>query len=176
VTRHLIELGHRKIAYLGNKLGGRTTEERERGFREEMNAKGLEVPEAYVYLTPQGTPAGGYAGVQYLCSLPELPTAIMCYNDYLAVGVYGALSQAGLRIPQDISVTGFDDITIAPYLIPALTTLRQHKVELGVRAVRMMLEMLEQKRDRSDPLPEPQKVNIKGELCIRGSTAPPARP
>jgi DNA-binding LacI/PurR family transcriptional regulator len=175
VARHLIELGHRKIAFLGNKLGGRTTEERERGFREEMDAAGLAVQEAYIYLTPEGSPAGGFAGVQYLRSLPEMPTAIMCYNDYLAVGVYGALSQAGLRIPQDISVTGFDDIAIAAYLIPSLTTLRQHKYELGVRAARMMLEMLEQKRDRSDPLPAPQKVSIKGELCIRGSTAPPAR-
>jgi DNA-binding LacI/PurR family transcriptional regulator len=175
VARHLIELGHQRIAYLGNTLGGRTNQERERGFREEMSAAGLEVQAAYVYHTPKGTPAGGSAGVQYLLSLPEMPTAIMCYNDYLAIGVYSALSQAGLRIPQDISVTGFDDITIAVYLTPPLTTLRQYKYDLGVGAARMMLEMLEQKRDRSEPLPATQKVSIKGELCIRASTAPPAR-
>lgn len=176
ITRHLIGLGHRRIAYLGNAVGGRTTQARERGFRDEMAAAGLELNEAFVHLAPEGTPAGGAVGVQYLRSLPEMPSAILCYNDYLAVGVYGALYAAGYRIPEELSVTGFDDIPIAAYLQPPLTTLRQHKHELGAGAARMLLEILAQKRDRGEPRPAAQKVGLRGELCIRASTAPPSKP
>jgi DNA-binding LacI/PurR family transcriptional regulator len=176
VTRHLIDLGHRKIAYLGNALGGSTTQERERGFREEMAAAGFEVEPSYVHQTSEGTPAGGYAGMQYFLSLPARPTAIQCYNDNMAIGVYGALYEAGLRIPQDISVTGFDDITASAYLNPPLTTLRQHKYELGVGAARMMLQILEQDPGLSEAAPAPQKVSLRGELCVRASTAPPPQP
>jgi hypothetical protein len=133
---HLIDLGHRRIAYLGNARGGKTTEERERGFREEMRVAGLEVQEANIIMAPESTPLGGYEGAQVLLSLPDMPTAVVCYNDYLAVGVYRALTQAGFRIPQDISVTGFDDINIAAYLNPPLTTLRQFKHDMGVGAAR----------------------------------------
>jgi DNA-binding LacI/PurR family transcriptional regulator len=176
VTRHLIDLGHRRIVYLGNARGGTTTENRERGFREEMSAAGFDVRESDVIMAPESTPLGGYEGAQVLLALPETPTAVICYNDYLAVGVYRAFIQAGFCIPQDISVTGFDDINVAAYLNPPLTTLRQFKYDMGVGAARMMLEILEQKRDHSENLPAHQKVRIKGELCIRSSTAPPSRP
>ena len=174
VTRHLIELNHRQIAFLGNEIGGRTTIEREKGFREEMLASGLEVNEAYVHLAPHSLPSGGYAGAEYFLSLPNRPTALICYNDNMVVGVYSALYRAGLRIPQDMSVTGFDDITIAAYLTPPLTTLRQLKHDLGTEAASMMLRILEA-RDESGTLPEPQKIALNGELVIRASTAPLAQ-
>ncbi len=174
VTRHLIELNHRRLAFLGNEIGGRTTIEREKGFREEMHASGLEVNEAYVHLAPHSLPSGGYAGAEYFLSLPDRPTALICYNDNMAVGVYSALHKAGLRIPQDMSVTGFDDITIAAYLTPPLTTLRQLKHDLGTDAASMMLRILEA-CDESETLPEPQKIALSGELVIRASTAPLAQ-
>lgn len=170
LARHLITLGHRDIAYLGNEQGGRTTIEREAGFREEMQAAGLVVPEQNVHLALESTPAGGYAGAQYFLSLARRPTAIMCYNDHLAVGVYSALHAAGLRIPGDISVVGYDDITMAAYLFPPLTTLRQFKRDLGASAADMMLRVLET-RDLAEVRPE--KISFKGELVIRASTAPP---
>jgi len=173
VTRHLIDLGHQRIAFLGNKLGGRTNSDRLKGFREEMKAAGLDVPDEFIYLTTGGVPEGGHAGAQYLLSLPQIPTAIVCYNDYMAVGVYSAVIQAGFRIPQNISVTGFDDITIAAHLTPPLTTLHQFKYDLGAGAARMMLEILEQNRDPADPPPIPKKVCLRGELSVRSSTAPP---
>ncbi len=174
LTRHLIELGHRRIAFLGNALGGRTTREREQGFREEMQAAGLPVDEASVRLAPQGTPQGGAEGVQALLALPARPTALLCYNDNMAVGVYSALYQAGLRVPHDLSVTGFDDITIAAYLTPPLTTLHQHKHELGVRAANLLLASLEAgPAAQAGALPD-QRASIRGELVVRASTAPPS--
>jgi DNA-binding LacI/PurR family transcriptional regulator len=175
VTSHLIELGHRKIAFLGNNLGGRTNSERERGFREEMDAAGLIVRAEYVYQASGGIPDGGSEGGQYLLSLSERPSAIICYNDYMALGVYKALLQAGLRIPQDISVTGFDNIIISGYLNPPLTTLHQFKYDLGVGAAKMMLEMLEQSHGLPVSALSPKKVALQGKLIIRESTAPPGQ-
>jgi len=166
VTRHLLGLGHRAIAFLGNRLGGRTDRERERGFRAEMEATGAVIREEFIYQVSGGVPEGGYEGGRYLLALPVRPSAIVCYNDYLAVGVYKALAQAGLRIPQDVSVTGFDDITIAGYLQPALTTLHQFKYELGTAAAQMMLELTEQRRAA------PRRIVLQGELMLRDSTAP----
>jgi DNA-binding LacI/PurR family transcriptional regulator len=172
ITRHLLDLGHAKIALLGNKLGGQTNTERERGFRAELEAAGIDIRREYIYQASSGTPDGGYEGGQYILSLAERPSAVVCYNDYLAIGVYKALAQAGLCIPQDVSVTGFDDITIAGYLTPPLTTLHQFKYELGVGAAKMMLEILEQGSDVSGESLNPKKVSLKGELIVRQSTAP----
>jgi DNA-binding LacI/PurR family transcriptional regulator len=173
VTRHLIELGHRQIAYIGNAIGGRTTIEREAGFREEMQAADLDVQEEWVILGPEGTPQGGFAAAQHLLSLKELPTAIVCYNDNMAIGVYSALFQAGLRVPQDLSVTGFDNIAIAAYLIPPLTTLQQPKYDLGFGAAEILLGLLPRDEHKKDQPPEPQSVALRGELVVRNSTQPP---
>ncbi len=107
-----------------------------------MQAAGLPVDERYIYHTSAGNPVGGREGAEYLLSLDEIPSGIVCYNDFLAVGVYNYLQEKGLRIPQDVSVTGFDNISIAAYLSPPLTTLHQYKFELGEGAARMMLEVL----------------------------------
>lgn len=167
LTRHLIDLGHRRIVYLGNQVGGRTTIEREAGFREGMRAAGLAVPEQGVIMAPEGTPFGGYVGTRQILALAERPTAIVCYNDNMAIGVYSALHESGLRIPDDMSITGYDDITMAAYLFPPLTTLRQFKRELGQSAASMMLRVLDT-RDHGEP--QPDKITFEGELVIRAST------
>ena len=172
VTRHVIALGHRQIAFLGNAQGGRTTSEREKGFRQELKAAQLKVTEAYIHPAPHSTPDGGYAATGYLLSLAVRPTAIICYNDNMAVGVYSALYQAGLRVPQDMSVVGYDDIAFAAFLTPPLTTLRQFKHDLGSGAARLMLRILEARTESGDWL-EPQKVGLNGELVVRNSTAAP---
>lgn len=173
ITAHLIDLGHKKIAYLGNLHGGLTNSNRQRGYSEEMHASGMHVPEKYIYQVPGGTPAGGLQGAQHLLSLDDPPTAIICYNDYMAVGVYNGISLAGLLIPRDVSVAGFDNIAMSAYLTPPLTTLHQCKYELGVGAAQMMLEMLKKDLAATDQKLLVQKVNLKGDLCIRSSTAPP---
>jgi LacI family transcriptional regulator len=164
VTRHLVDLGHTRIAYLGNRIGGSTNAARLAGFREVLDAAGIQILPELVYMVPGGTPEGGEEGGRYLLSLPELPGAVVCYNDYLAVGVYRAIQAAGIRIPQDISVTGYDDITIAAYLNPPLTSLHQDKYELGAGAARMLLESLDTHQ------PGPRRVGLQGALVVREST------
>jgi len=170
-ARHLIELGHRRIAFLGNAVGGRTTAEREKGFRQELRDRGVAVLEEYIRLTESETLAAGFNGARELLAIDPRPTAIVCYNDVLAIGVYSAVTQAGLRIPDDISITGFDDISVAAYLVPPLTTIRQHKAELGSVAANMMLEVLARKEEGIEDL-EPRRVNLPNELLVRASTKP----
>ncbi len=172
--RHLISLGHRRIAYLGSSQGGRTTVEREQGYRAEMEAAGLPIDNALIYPGGQGTPAGGFAGGEYFLSLKEPPTAIFCFNDFMAIGVYSALYQAGVHIPQDISVVGFDNIAISAYLTPPLTTFHQPKDKLGAEAARLMLYLFEPRPEMAQ-LPEPQTIVLRGELCVRASTQAPSR-
>ena len=172
VVRHLIDLGHRKIAFLGNQQGGRTTMERESGYRAEMQAAGLPIPEGYVVMGPENTPAGGCSAAQQLIALPEKPTAIVCYNDLMAVGVYSALYFAGLSVPRDLSVAGFDNLLISAFLTPPLTTFSQPMHQLGMEAARLLLSLLEEHGGES-PVPQ-QAICVRGELLVRGSTqAPP---
>lgn len=173
ILKHLIELGHKKIAYLGNKMGGLTNTNRQAGFIEELKSAGLEVRQEFIYQASAGNPFGGREGALYFMGLAEKPTAIVCYSDYVAVGVYNVLVEKKLHIPRDISVTGFDNINIAAYLTPPLTTLHQFKYELGVGAAKMMLEVLEKRHLKTEQTQKQQKVSIKGTLFIRSSTAPP---
>ena len=173
VTHYLIDLGHRRIAYLGNRMGGMTDTNRLAGFSAEMQDAGLEIRDEYIYQVPAGNPAGGREGAEYLMTLREFPTAIVCYNDFLAAGVFNLLLEKGLRIPEDVSITGFDNISIAAYLTPPLTTLHQFKFEMGRGAAEMMLEVLIKKQQKEEQYSD-RSVSIKGILYIRESTAIPA--
>lgn len=170
ITAHLIQLGHRKIAYLGNQQGGLTNHNRQHGFSMELQSCDINISKDYIYQASNGTPAGGLEGAKHLLSLDDPPTAIMCYNDYMAVGVYNGITLTGLRIPDDISVTGFDNIIMSAFLTPPLTTLHQCKYELGVGAAEMMLDMLKMDHGKGNKFPKTKKVNLKGELMIRSST------
>jgi DNA-binding LacI/PurR family transcriptional regulator len=167
MTRHLIELGHRRIAYLGNALSGRTTLDRLSGFRQEMESAGLPVPQDYVLQVAGGNPEDGLSGAGYFLGLPVRPSAIVCYNDQLATGVLKGLQSAGLDVPADMSVTGFDNITMSAYTRPPLTTFDQPKRFIGMEAARLLLGLLKHELD------EGEKVKIlRGELLVRASTAP----
>lgn len=104
--------------------------------------------------------------MERLLALPVRPTAIFCYNDATAIGAMRAAYAAGLRIPQDLSVVGFDDIDLAPYLEPPLTTVAQPKREMGARAVEMVLALLSGDQQVEDCI-------LPSRLVIRGSTMPP---
>ena len=169
VAQYLVGLGHRRIAYLGNAEGGRTNFNRQAGVTAELAVAGLAAGGERIFNGPNGRPEGGYAGAQYFLRLAEHPTAILCFNDLMAVGLMRGLQEAALRIPQDCSVTGFDNITLAAYLNPPLTTYDQPRYELGVAAAALMLHLL-----ASDPgavLPEPQHDSLHGRLVVRDSTA-----
>ncbi len=172
VVRYLISQGHRRLAYLGNALSGLTNQHRLSGYRIEMESAGLPVCQNWIFNGPDGRPEGGYAGARYFLDLPERPSAIVCFNDMMAIGLARGLQEAGLRIPQDISVTGFDDIDLAAYLTPPLTTYNQPRYELGVEAARLMLRLLSV--GPGDPLPQPEHIYLQGKLVIRDSTSQPA--
>lgn len=173
VTRHLIELGHKRIAYIGNSASGRTTLDRLTGFRQEMESSGLAIPPEYIYEASRGRPEHGISAAQYFLGLPHRPTALICYNDMLAIGVLKGLQEAGICVPQDISMTGFDNIVFSAYTTPPLTTLDQPKRFIGTEAARLLLELLN--ASTTDESPTEQKVKIlKGKLLVRDSTASPA--
>lgn len=173
LTRHLIELGHRRIAYLGNSLSGRSTQDRTAGFLQEMKQAGLEVPEGYVHQVEGGSAESGLQGLAYFLSLPARPTALLCYNDMMAIGVLQGLQQAGLRVPQDMSVTGFDNIVFSAYTNPRLTTFDQPKRSIGNRAARLVLELLDT-QNHFAPDSQPNVIMLQGALLPRESTAPPS--
>lgn len=169
VVRYLIEQGHRRLAYLGNALSGLTNHNRLSGFKDEMESAGLAVCPDMIFNGPDGRPEGGYAGARHFLSLAERPSAIVCFNDMMAVGLIRGLQEADLRIPQDISVTGFDDIDLAAYLTPPLTTYSQPRYELGAEAARLMLRLLSVKA--GEMLPQPEHIYLQGQLVVRDSTS-----
>jgi len=172
VTRHLIELGHQKIAYLGNSLSGRTTMDRLTGFQKEINAAGLSIPAAYIHQVPGGGPEEGLIGLDHFLDLSERPTALVCFNDMMAIGILKGLQQAGIQVPQEWSVTGFDNIIFSAYTNPPLTTFDQPKHFIGAEAARLMLNLLNSPSDDSET-GQPGVRTIRGKLLVRKSTTPP---
>lgn len=173
VTRHLIDLGHEKIAYLGNSISGRTTLDRLSGFQQEMAVARLPIPDDYIYQVPGGRPEQGIAGLNHLLDLADRPTAMVCYNDMLAIGVLKGLQQIGIQVPEDFSVTGFDNILFSTYTNPPLTTFDQPKRTIGEEAARLLLGLL--RSDAENNQPGAAKIRVlKGRLLVRKSTAPAA--
>jgi len=170
ITRHLIELGHRKIAFLGNSIAGRTTLDRLTGFRKEMGNSGLVIPADYIHEVPGGGPQEGLAAVDHFLRLSDRPTALVCYNDMLAIGVLKGLQLAGIHVPGEISIAGFDNITFSAYTNPPLTTFDQPKRTIGVQAARLILGLLD-----DENAPGPKIQTVKGSLLVRNSTAQPAK-
>ncbi len=168
VTQHLLSLGHKRIAYLGSAISGRTNDQRLSGYKERMQAAGLYIPGGYIHEVQANDPETGRRAVEHFLSLPERPTAVFCFNDMLATGVLQGLRRSGLRVPQDCSVAGFDNITFSAYTNPPLTTFDQPKHEIGTQAARLLLELL-------GPEGESHKRTIqalRGQLLVRESTTP----
>ncbi len=172
VTRYLVELGHRRIAYLGNSSSGRTDLERKSGFQQEMAASNLAIPPEYLLGVSGGGPEEGLAGVGQILSLNPLPTAVVCFNDLIAAGVLRGLQDAGVRVPEEMSVTGFDNIVFSEFTNPPLTTFDQPKRFIGSEAAHLVLKLLDPKF-QAEPNQEPIVQILKGKLLIRRSCASP---
>jgi len=172
ITRHLIQLGHQRIAYLGNSISGRTTQDRLAGFRQGMEAAGLPVPNLYLYETPGSEPEKGILASDHFLALANRPTAVICFNDMLAIGMLKALQQRGVRVPEEISITGFDNIIFSNYTNPPLTTFDQPKRFIGQKAAELILSLLDLTSRENVP---DQKIQVlQGKLLVRRSTAPPS--
>jgi len=173
ITRHLLDLGHRRIAYLGNSSSGRTTLDRLSGFHQEMEAAGLVVPPEFIHEISGGGPKEGLLGLEHFLSLRDRPSALVCYNDMMAVGVLQGLQQAGIRVPEELSVTGFDNIVFSAFTSPPLTTFDQPKRFIGAEAARLILELLD--APLAGNLSEQPKTRmLKGSILVRETTAPPS--
>ena len=142
MVRHLISLGHKRIAMLTGPSGNVDSEERVRGYRAALVEAGIE-PESRYEVAGDFVESSGYARAADFLALSPRPTAVFAANDYMAIGLLSALREAGLRVPEDIAVTGFDNIAISQYVTPALTTVHVDAYELGDRAVGQWLQAIE---------------------------------
>jgi LacI family transcriptional regulator len=166
-VEHLTQLGHRRIATITGMLESRPGNDRLRGYRAAVQAAGLGYRDEYVAYGDFYVESGR-AGAARLLSLPEPPTAIFAAADMMAIGAVRAAADLGLRVPEDVSIVGFDDIQLAPHLNPPLTTLRQDKLGLGVAAGEALIARI----NGEDPRPPLHMLDV--ELVVRGSTAAPA--
>ena len=166
-TRHLIDLGHQRIGVIGQEAvwSGRA---RLAGYRAAMLEAGLGADGHLVCLGGM-TAAEGRAQARRLLALPDAPTAIVAGNDAQAFGVLQAMAERGLRAPDDVSVTGFDDVPVASWATPALTTIRQPLAAMAAAAFRML------SGDLPAVVQEQHHLELATSLVIRDSTAPPRR-
>jgi DNA-binding LacI/PurR family transcriptional regulator len=164
-TRHLVSLGHRRIAYIGDRLGFQSDTERLDGFRSALDEAGIPLDPALV-VHGDGKPEAAREAMAQLLALQNQPTAVFCYNDLTALGAFRQIADAGLRVPHDISLVGFDDLYISLYLEPPLTTVRQPMRQMGNLAMTTLLRLIAGEGLCQD-------IKVPGELIVRRSTAPP---
>jgi LacI family transcriptional regulator len=163
-TQHLLTLGHRRIAVITGPRGWIATEERLLGYHAALATAGV-MPEAAIEIESDFNRSGGYASGSRLFDVKHPPTALFAFNDNLAVGAIQAARERGLRVPEDLSVIGFDDSDEASLLTPALTSVRQPLAEMGRMAVVLLTRLL-------DGLPvDALAVELATKLVVRESTA-----
>lgn len=161
-VEHLVALGHRKIGHVIGPLDNSLTHGREAGFRQAMNAHELSMRDDWI-ISGDFSLAAGQAAARVLLDMTDRPTAMVCDNDEMACGLMGGLIQAGLKVPEDIAVVGFDDIELSRHLTPALTTVHQPRRRIGKRAAEMLLARIE-----GQPVPGREIMPV--ELVVRAST------
>src|SRR5579862_5384772 len=166
-TEHLLSLGHRRIGAITGPADYLCSRARVDGYRSALERAGVEFDQALVR-HGDFQHEGGFARGGELLDLAERPTAIFAGSDQQALGVYEAARQRGLRIPQDLSVVGFDDLPVARWVPPPLTTVRQPLAEMGRAAAQMLGDLIE-----GTPL-RLSRVELSTELIVRESTAAPA--
>lgn len=175
-TTHLIELGHRRLAFVSGSLRSVNRKERYRGFCSAMEKAGLEPCDALVWSGATAEPFGdldaadlGRRAAAELMEHDDSPTAIFAINDMTALGAYAGIRDAGLRVGRDVSVVGFDDVVLADLAAPALTTVRQPLPEMAAVAFTHLRARVEERG-----APRGQSRLLRPDLMVRESTAPPS--
>lgn len=163
VVDHVIGLGHTRIAYIGAVNGYQTDTERFAAYREALQAAKIPMA-AELVMHGDGLPSTAMDVTERLLALSDPPTAICCYNDMTALGAMRAVRARGLKIPDDISVTGFDDLFFASYSEPPLTTVRQPMRRMGQLAMESLIRLMESRQ----AVPQ---IWVDAELVVRSSTA-----
>ena len=165
-VRHLLELGHRRIAAITGPHARVATAQRLRGYHSALAGAGL-LPDPALVVESDFMLSGGRAAAERLLELPEPPTAIFAFNDSLAIGAMQVARARGLRLPEELSIVGFDDTGEAELVTPALTTVRQPLKEMGKMGAAMLARLL------AGEQPEALHVELATQLIVRESTAPP---
>jgi LacI family transcriptional regulator len=162
-VEHLAGLGHRRIAFVGG-ARSRTAAMRIVGFRHALQVRGLPVA---AVVECEASLAASRQAAEALLATDQRPSGVVAYDDVVAIAVMRAAHALGLSVPRDVSVVGFDDIDIAAFVEPPLTTIRQPKREMGEAAVALLL-------DRLQGVAGPSKRRLQGSLVVRGSTGTPS--
>jgi LacI family xylobiose transport system transcriptional regulator len=165
-TRHLLELGHRRIGVIGGPPSLLCSRARLDGYRAAMETAGVRIDPALVH-SGNFHIEGGYDNGMELLGLPDPPTAIFAGSDLQALGLYEAARELGLRIPADLSVVGYDDLPVARWVGPPLTTIRQPLTEMAEAAARLVISI-----GRGEE-PTTLRLDLSTSLVTRQSTAPP---
>lgn len=163
---HLLEYGHRTIGHITGLLTHKPGRDRLEGFRKVLAGAGIDLAGTWVFTGDYSLEAGKDAAEAWL-KLPDRPTAVFCASDRSAFGFISTLHEAGIKVPDDVSVVGFDDIDIAAHFIPALTTVHQPRRAVGACAARHLLNLIEGNQPDLDIAP------LDPWLEVRKSTAPP---
>ncbi|MEQ3549146.1 LacI family DNA-binding transcriptional regulator [Pseudonocardia nematodicida] len=166
-VEHLIALGHRRIGIISGPPRLSSSQQRVDGYRAALRRAGIEVDDDLVHYG-DFLVGGGRRGAAALAALDDPPTAIFAGADMQAVGVYSEADRRGLRVPEDLSVVGFDDIALCEHLRPSLTTVRQPLARMAAEAVRLALD--EPRTDADGAAP---RLELATDLVVRSSTAPP---
>ncbi|WP_087023475.1 DNA-binding transcriptional regulator CytR [Thaumasiovibrio subtropicus] len=167
-VNYLTQMGHKHIAQIAGPDEAALCEFRSQGYQQALRRSGVPLNPAYTVQSEFSFAAGARA-VTTLLSLPEPPTAIFCHNDVIAIGAMQQAKRLGVRVPQELSIVGFDDIQFAEYCDPPLTTVSQPRYEIGRQAMMMLLDLL-----RGSDVQAGSRL-LDAKLVIRESAAPPAQ-
>lgn len=165
-VQHLAALRHERIAFISGPLALRSAVARQRAFSQSMEEIGLAIDPSYL-VEGNHTMEGGIAAMQRLLQLSKRPSAIVCSNDMTAMGVMRECYDQALHIPRDISVVGFDDIRLAQFVVPPLTTVRMSQTEIARLAFNALLAEVQ----RKTPAPSGTEFTLRTALVLRHSTA-----
>jgi DNA-binding LacI/PurR family transcriptional regulator len=181
-TRHLLDLGHRRIAFVSGALGSINRKERHRGFVDALRGAGLGPDDGIIWSGATVSRYGdrdvadlGRRAASDLLAMADPPTGIVAINDMCALGVYAGIRDAGMAVGRDVSVTGFDDIPLAGLIHPPLSTVRQPLTEMAKVAFDQLRERLENTADDAGT-PRGRSILMRPELVIRASTGPAEAP
>lgn len=164
-TKHLIDCGHKKIGLIAGELSKTTAKTRYNGFVKAMEEAGLAINEDWI-MEGFFEPEDGYECMNKILIQKELPTAVFCCNDVMALGAISAITEKGLRVPDDISIIGYDNIHSSRFYAPPLTTIHQSKSRLGAQAIHLLFERISHKNQQ---ITQYSRIDIHPELVIRKS-------
>ena len=168
VADHLLSLGHKNMAFINGPEDHKDSYDRERGFLSRLLESGIKYDRNNIVYSDFTNDGGYIATKKILDEKSSKPSAIFCANDYMASGAMTAIFELGMKVPDDISIVGYDDIDVARCVCPKLTTIRSAIKELGFKAAERLFELIERKdKDNDNELPE---IVLEPNLIIRGST------